>query len=135
MKKSKWVILIAIIAVFILGITVILLVNRKQYAITESMEYHFYPKEYDEQYSQIEDSFDLSSKEKHQMKVQASCQDGIMVIKLTAGDIVNEYTVNAETPCYEIVDIPKNKADKICIYISIENNTEGDFIGTLMKLK
>ena len=135
MKKSK-LIIIAIIAMLIFGITAILIANRKkEYVMAEGIEYHFYPEEYDEQYSRIEDSFDLSNKEKYQMEVQASCKDGTMQIKLTSGDIINEYTINAETPCDEIVDIPNDKADKIYIFISIEKDTEGDFIGTLLKMK
>lgn len=43
-----------------------------------------------------------------------------------------DYSVNADTPCNELLSIPANTASEISVIVSIEPDTKGDVVSELL---
>lgn len=107
--------------------------NNAVYVSVEEFERHFIPEEYDSKYSTITEVFTLKENTDYQLKLDAKCESGTMQISiLYAGADEKIYSVNPETLCNEILTIPTDSVNEVEITVSIEPDTRGSVIGSLL---
>ena len=107
--------------------------SEAEYESTREFEFHFYPEEYEEEYSEVSKTLSLEADTDYQLKIDASCESGTMEISVKyADEDAKDYTVNADTPCNELLSIPANTASEISVVVSIEPDTQGEVIAELL---
>ncbi len=107
--------------------------SEAEYESTREFEFHFYPEEYEEEYSEVSKTLSLEADTDYQLKIDASCESGTMEISVKyADEDAKDYTVNADTPCNELLSIPANTASEISVVVSIEPDTKGDVVSELL---
>ena len=108
--------------------------SEAEYESTREFEFHFYPEEYEEEYSEVSKTLSLEADTDYQLKIDASCESGTMEISVKyADEDVKDYTVNTDTPCNELLSIPENTASEISVVVSIEPDTKGDVVSELLE--
>ena len=106
--------------------------SEAEYESTREFEFHFYPEEYEEGYSEVSKTLSLADTD-YQLKIAAFCESGTMEISVKyADEDAKDYTVNADTPCNELLSIPANTANEISVVVSIEPDTQGEVIAELL---
>ena len=105
--------------------------DSAEYESVKSFEFHFYPEEYQEQYSEASKTLSLEVDADYQLQIDATCDSGKMEI-MYKGTNQKAYIVNAETPCSELLTIPANTTNEVTITVSIEPDTKGAVIGDLL---
>ena len=107
--------------------------NNAVYESVEDFERHFIPEEYDSEYSTITEVFTLKEYTDYQLKLDAKCESGTMQISiLYEGADKKSYSVNPNTLCNEILTIPADSVNEVKITVSIEPDTHGSVIGSLL---
>ncbi len=106
---------------------------KAEYESIQGFEFHFYPEEYEEEYSETSKTFSLDSDTDYQLQIDAACESGTMKISVMYKD-ANEkvYIVNADAPCNELLPILANTASEVTIMVSIDPDTKGAIIGDLL---
>lgn len=100
-----------------------------EYESLSSFEYHFYPEEYEEEYSAITRDAQLESGKDYKFLITAECKDGSITITSTysgADDTV--YFVDSNSPCNEWLELPAGAEGNVAFTVSIEADTEGFII-------
>lgn len=107
--------------------------GKEEYESTQGFEFHFYPDEYEEEYSEVSKTLSLEADTDYQLKIAASCESGTMEIsvKYADGD-AKDYSLNSDTPCNELLSIPANMTSEVSVIVSIEPDTKGKVIGDLL---
>ena len=106
--------------------------SEAEYESTREFEFHFYPEEYEEGYSEVSKTLSLADTD-YQLKIVAFCECGTMGISVKyADEDAKDYTVNADTPCNELLSIPANTANEISVVVSIEPDTQREVIAELL---
>lgn len=106
--------------------------NKEEYESVQGFEFHFYPEEYQEAYSEVSKTLPLDAGTDYRLQLDATCASGTMGISVLWGAEEKIYTVNSEAPCNEILTIPGNAASEVTITVSIEPDTRGSVIGDLL---
>lgn len=107
--------------------------KNAEYEVAEGFERHFIPEEYDSEYSKISEVFTLDAGTDYQFQLDAKCESGTMVICIRFdGADEKVYSIDPKTPCNEILTIPTNSINEVTIVVSIEPDTNGDVIGSLL---
>ena len=107
--------------------------KETEYKSVEGFEYHFYPEEYNDEYSPSPMTFSLKEKTDYQFQIDATCESGAMEISIIyENEDAKTYTVNTDTPCNELLTIPANTTSEVTITVSIEPGTKGEVIGDLL---
>ena len=104
-----------------------------EYESTQGFEFHFYPEEYEEEYSEAWETLSLNANMDYQLQIEATCESGTMGISIVYKDAEEKaYTVNADAPCNELLTIPANATSEVTIAVYIEPDTKGEVIGALV---
>ncbi len=104
-----------------------------EYESTRGFEFHFYPEEYEEKYSETSKTLSLDADTDYQLQIDAACESGTMKIRIMYNDTDEKvYIVNANAPCNELLTIPANTAGEVTIMVSIDPDTKGAVIGDLL---
>ncbi len=104
-----------------------------EWNVVESFEYHFYPEEYEEKYSEIENSFTLEEDTEYQLRINASCESGIIEVDIYYGDTEKNLEINASNTHNETISIPTNSAGTVAFTININTDTQGEFICEILR--
>lgn len=135
MKKSKLVMAVLSFVWCILILSACSSGNDKYISVQE-FEFHFLPEEYESTYSDFTKELNLESNRNYKIQLDAKCDNGTMEICVEYGNAERkEYSVNANSPCNELIDIQTNNSGKLIINVSIEPDTEGQVIGNLLSNK
>ena len=107
--------------------------NKVEYESVQRFEFHFYPEEYQEAYSEVSKTLPLDAGTDYQLQIDAACDSGTLEIRIVYQD-ENEkvFIVNKEAPCSELLALPANTASEVTITVSIETDTKGSVIGDLL---
>ena len=98
-----------------------------EFTSLQSFEYHFFPEEYEEEYSEYEKVITLEAYTDYQFKVDAACESGTIEISLTYENAEEKmYIVNSSAPCNDKINIPANTTETACFTITIVPETKGD---------
>ena len=130
MRKTKIVLIIALIIFLLFGFTAYLYTYKiSDYSYDGGFEYHIVSEEYDENYSEHTETLVLEKNTDYKIEIEAACQSGAieLTVHYTDGTDKN-YTVNVETPYREVIEIPRNTADELKIIIRYNADTEGVLI-------
>lgn len=130
MKKTKIVLIIALIIFLLFGLTAYLYTYIiSDYSYDGGFEYHIVSEEYDENYSEHMETIALEKNTDYRIDLEATCQSGAieLTVHYTDGTDKN-YTVNVDTPYSEVIEIPRNTADELKITIRYNADTEGVLI-------
>lgn len=103
--------------------------SKDEYERFSSFENHFYPEEFEEEYSEVTREVLLESGKDYKFFIKSACKDGSLKITSTysgADDTV--YIVNSDSPCEEWLEISAGTTDKITFIINIEADTDGSVI-------
>lgn len=103
--------------------------NSGEYESLSSFEYHFYPEEYEEEYSEVTRDVQLESGKDYKFHIASECKDGSITITSTysgADDTV--YFVDSDSPCDEWIELPAGVAKSMIFTINIKADTEGNVI-------
>lgn len=85
------------------------------------------------EYSEVSKKLSLEADTDYQLKIDASCKSGTMEISVKyADENAKDYTVNADTPCNELLSISANTVSEISVVVSIEPDTQGEVIAELL---
>lgn len=135
MKKSK--LLISVLSIICCILILSACSNGKaDYTSVQGFEFHFVPEEYESTYSNFTQALNLESNRDYRLQLDAKCDNGTMEICVEYGNAERkEYSVNANSPCNELIDIQTNNSGKLIINVSIEPDTEGQVIGNLLSNK
>ena len=107
--------------------------KNAEYEIIQEFERYFIPEEYDSEYSIISEVFTLDTGVDYHIQLDAKCESGTMEIsKLYEGADEKIYSINPETPCKETLAIPTDYVNEVKITVSIEPDTRGTVIGSLL---
>lgn len=107
--------------------------NESKYESTREFEFHFYPEEYEEQYSEISKTLSLDTDTEYQLRLEATCQSGTIKISIMYdGEGEKTYTVSADTPCDELLSISENTVNEVTVSVAIQEETKGTVIGELL---
>ena len=100
--------------------------NSTEYESLSSFEYHFYPEEYEEEYSEIARDIPLERGKDYKFLIKSECKSDTITITLTYnGNEENKYFVNSESPCDEQMELVAGTTDETTFTINIEPDTEG----------
>lgn len=107
--------------------------GKEEYESTQGFEFHFYPEEYEVEYSEVSKTLYLDADMDYQLKLDATCESGTMEICIVYKDEeAKACTVNTDTPCNELLTISANTTSEVTITVSIESDTKGKVIGDLL---
>ncbi len=107
--------------------------SKAEYESIREFELHFFPEEYEEEYSEVSKTLALEADTDYQLKINASCESGTMEISVKYGDEdAKEYSVNADMSCNEVLTISANTANEVSVVVSIELDTKGEVIAELL---
>lgn len=107
--------------------------SKAEYESTHGFEFHFYPEEYEEEYSEVSKTLSLEADTAYQLKIEAACESGTMEISVIyKNEDEKVYIVNADAPCNELLSIAANTTSEVTIIVSIEPGTKGAVIGDLL---
>ena len=96
------------------------------YTYDSGMEYHVFPEEYDEEYSEYIETISLKKNTDYRVEVEAICQAGTMDLTILYADgSEKQYSVDAGAPFNEVIEVSKNTTDEIKIAINFNPDTEG----------
>ena len=98
-----------------------------EFTSLQSFEYHFFPEEYEEEYSEYEKVITLEADTDYQFKVDAACESGTIEIGHTYENAEEKmYIVNSSAPCNDKINIPANTTETAYFTITIDPETKGD---------
>lgn len=108
--------------------------SNTEYESIREFEFHFYPEEYEEEYSEVSKTLSLEADTDYQLKIDAACESGKMEICVKFGDEdAKSYNVDADTPCNDLLSIFANTTSEVSVIVSIEPDTKGDVISELLE--
>lgn len=94
-----------------------------------AFEYHFYPEEYEEEYSEIARDVELESGKDYKFLIQSVCESGSIEITVThTGTDDAVYFVDFTSPCEEWIELPSGTAELVNFTINIDADTDGSVI-------
>ena len=100
--------------------------NSAEYESPSSFEYHFYPEEYEEEYSEITRAIPLEHDKDYKFLIKSECKSGTITIILTYdGNTESKYIITAESPCEEQIELLEGTTDETTFTINIDPDTEG----------
>ena len=99
-----------------------------EFTSLQSFEYHFFPEEYEKEYSEHEKTITLEADTDYQFKVDAACESGTIEISLTYENAEETIVVNSSAPCYDKITIPANTTETACFTISVDSETKGNVV-------
>lgn len=131
MKQYKKIVIC--ILIFYFAITISACNNKSnEFSSIQSFEYHFYPEEYEEEYSKYKKSFTLEADTDYQLQLNAVCESGTIEICISYENAENiDYIVNSETPCNDTILIPANTTNSVSFIITIQAETKGNIVGEI----
>lgn len=91
----------------------------------QAFEYHFYPEEYEKEYSSTGRTLPLDRETDYQFRIEAECASGAMEIRVTCGTEEQIYAVSPSEPCRETVSVESGAAEEAQFDIEIQPDTEG----------
>ena len=98
-----------------------------EFTSLQSFEYHFFPEEYEQEYSEYEKTLTLEANADYQFKVDAVCESGTIEISLIYENADEKmYIVNSSAPCNDEIIIPANTTETAFFTITIVPETKGD---------
>lgn len=129
MKRNKKIVIMFLAISLLLVFSACSGGDSVEYESVKSFEFHFYPEEYEEEYSEVSKILPLEADTEYQLKIDAACQTGTMEISISYEDENDKQSsVSADTPYNDTIIIPQNAADEVKVVISIEPDTKGSFI-------
>lgn len=133
MKKYKKVVIFILTIYSALFLTACKSDEPDEYTSLQSFEYHFYPEEYEEEYSEFQTSFTLEADKDYKFQVDAACESGTIKISINYEN-GNEkiYEVSPTDSCNDTISIPANTVDNVYFVISIDSETKGQVIGEIL---
>ncbi len=107
--------------------------DKAEYESIRGFAFHFYPEEYEEEYSEVSKTLSLDADMDYQLQLDATCESGTMEISIMdKNEEAKAYTVNPETPCHELLTIAANATGEVTIIVAIAPETKGEVIGDLL---
>lgn len=91
----------------------------------QAFEYHFYPEEYEKEYSSTGRTLPLDGETDYQFRIEAECASGTMEIRVTCGTEEQIYAVSPSEPCRATVSVESGDAEEAQFDIEIQPDTEG----------
>lgn len=129
MKQYKKIAVCLLAICFALALTACNNSDQNEFTSLQSFEYHFFPEEYEEEYSEYEKVITLEADTDYQFKVDATCESGTIEISLTYENAEEKmYIVNSSAPCNDKINIPANTTETACFTITIVPETKGDVV-------
>ena len=100
--------------------------SNDEYEKLSGFEYHFYPEEYGEEYSEIARDVELESGKDYEFLIQSVCENGSIEITVTHTGVDDTvYFVDSGSPCEEWIELPSGTAELVNFTINIDEDTEG----------
>ena len=99
--------------------------EAEEFVSRQAFEYHFYPEEYEEEYSSVGRTLPLDGETDYQFRIEAECASGTMEIRVTCGTEEQIYAVSPSEPCRETVSVESGAAGEAQFGIEIQPDTEG----------
>lgn len=129
MKQYKKIAVCLLAICFAFALTACNNSDQDEFTSLQSFEYHFFPEEYEEEYSEYEKVITLEADTDYQFKVDATCESGTIEISLTYENAEEKmYIVNSSAPCNDKINIPANTTETACFSITIVPETKGDVV-------
>lgn len=129
MKQYKKIAVCLLAICFAFALTACNNSDPDEFTSLQSFEYHFFPEEYEEEYSEYEKVITLEADTDYQFKVDATCKSGTIEIRLTYENAEETmYIVNSSAPCNEKINIPANATETAYFTITIDPETKGDVV-------
>ena len=129
MKQYKKIAVCLLAICFAFALTACNNSDQDEFTSLQSFEYHFFPEEYEEEYSEYEKVITLEADTDYQFKVDATCESGTIEISLTYENAEEKmYIVNSSAPCNDKINIPANTTETACFTITIVPETKGDVV-------
>lgn len=104
-----------------------------EFTSVQSFAYHFFPEEYEEEYSEFEKTFSLQANADYQLKVDCLCESGTIEIHILYENTEQTvYTADSSAPCSDTISIPAGTTDTVTFRITIGPDTKGQVAGELL---
>lgn len=129
MKQSKRIAAFVLAICFIFALTACNNSEKDVFTSLQSFEYHFYPEEYEEEYSEYEKTLTLEADTDYQFKINSICEKGTIEICFIYENAEDKtYIVNSSAPCNDTITIPANTTDTVSFTITITHETKGNIV-------
>lgn len=103
-----------------------------EYTFLQSFKYHFYPEEYEEEFSKFQRGITLEAGKECKLQVDTTCERGTIKISISHENADDKiYEVSPTVSCSDTISIPANTADSVLFEISIDSETKGQIIGEI----
>lgn len=99
--------------------------EAEEFVSRQAFEYHFYPEEYEKEYSSTGRTLPLDRETDYQFRIEAECASGTMEIRVTCGTEEQIYAVSPSEPCRETVSVESGAAEEAQFDIEIQPDAEG----------
>ena len=99
--------------------------EAEEFVSRQAFEYHFYPEEYEKEYSSVGRTLPLDRETDYQFRIEAECASGAMEIRVTCGTEEQIYEVSPSEPCRATVSVESGDAEEAQFDIEIQPDTEG----------
>lgn len=99
--------------------------ETRTFTTRQAFEYHFYPEEYEKEYSSTGRTLPLDGETDYQFRIEAECASGTMEIRVTCGTEEQIYAVSPSEPCRATVSVESGDAEEAQFDIEIQPDTEG----------
>ena len=128
MKQYKKIAVCLLAICFAFALTACNNSDQDEFTSLQSFEYHFFPEEYEKEYSEHEKTITLEADTDYQFKVDAACESGTIEISLTYENAEETITVNSSAPRNDKITIPANTTETACFTISVDSETKGNVV-------
>lgn len=131
MKKNKLIlILVPIICILLILAAYLYTYKFSDYTYYSGWEFHIYPEEYDENYSEHIKTITLEKNTDYQIKIDATCETGTMELTVySVSEGYKHYTVDINNPYSEVIEISKNTTNEVKITVKYNADTKGVLLG------
>ena len=99
--------------------------EAEEFVPRQAFEYHFYPEEYEKEYSSTGRTLPLDRETDYQFRIEAECASGTMEIRVTCGTEEQIYAGSPSEPCRATVSVESGAAEETQFDIEIQPDTEG----------
>lgn len=103
--------------------------QEEEYAYLQGFEYHFYPQEYEEEYSGYSKSLSLKSDTDYKIVVQAQCESGSVTINMSRdNEDATIFTADSRSPCDKTVFVSTNTDETVIFSLLTDEDTRADIV-------
>ncbi len=129
MKKIKIIFTIALVFISAMCLCGCSEKEKEEYTYLQGFEYHFYPQEYEEEYSGYSKSLSLKSNTDYKIVIHAQCESGSVTINMSRdNEDAAIFTADSRSPCDKTVFVGTDTDETVIFSLLTDEDTRADIV-------